>query len=170
MAIRPRMQVRPTSKVAAVGQPLDTPMSLIDFIMCSFTLRLRRWLTSSWPGRGRTGCPDGPDDLRFLPSAKTTHRLDTVCGAVACSDTGPSSSTGISSMRLTISSNAPEETAQRSFFTESSTWPSADSRTAIELSAPTYRTVRPGESGSRLPWQCNSPPSVPSAPRCSMPR
>ena len=78
---------------------------------------------------------------RISPSAKTTHRLDTVCGAVACSDSGPISSTGISSMRLTMSSSAPEDTAQRSFFTESSTWPSADIRMAMELSAPIYDSL-----------------------------
>ena len=79
---------------------------------------------------------------RISPSAKTTQRLDTVCGAVAWSDSGPSSATGICSMRPTMSSSAPEDTAQRSFFTESSTWPSADMRMARALSAPTYRTVR----------------------------
>ena len=99
------------------------------------------WFTpASTSGMGTGGSLWMKD--RISPSAKTTHRLDTVCGAVACSDSGPNSSTGISSMRLTMSSSAPEDTAQRSFFTESSTWPSADSRMAIELSAPTYRTVR----------------------------
>jgi len=74
---------------------------------------------------------------RISPSAKTTQRLDTFSGAVDCSESSPSSSTGTSSMRARMSSNAPDDTAQRSFFTDSSTWPSGDIRTAIELSAPT---------------------------------
>jgi len=36
-----------------------------------------------------------------------------------------------------MSSSAPDDTAQRSFFTDSSTSPSADIRMAIELSQPT---------------------------------